>query len=94
MLTDLNVISGSCISKLTGPTIHFFSMLSFPFYAFVFTSAENMLLLPGLYVQRSARQQSLMKVLSLKKREVIKAAEKDPSATIVASICLTGATCW
>ena len=46
--------------------IHFLSKLSFPFYAFVFTSAENTLLLPGLHVQWSARQQSLMKILSLR----------------------------
>ena len=30
--------------------IHFFSTLPFPFYAFVFTSAENMSLLPGLHM--------------------------------------------
>jgi len=52
------------------------SKLSLPFYACVFTSAENVSLLPGLHVQGSAWQQSLMKVLSLKEREVIKTAEK------------------
>ena len=61
------------------PAVVFQSWLvenSLPFYACVFTSAENVSLLPGLHVRGSARQQSLMKVLSLKEREVIKAAEK------------------
>ena len=44
-----------------------------------------MSLLPGLHVGRSARQQNLMKILSLREREVFKAAQKDPSATVVAS---------
>ena len=43
--------------------IHFLSKLSLTFFAFVFTSAENMSLLPGLHVRRSARQQSLVKIL-------------------------------
>ena len=72
--------------------IHFLSKLSLPFYAFVFTSAENMSLLPGLHVGRSARQQSLIKILSLRGREIFKAAQKDPSATVVASVRSTGAT--
>ena len=52
-----------------------------------------MSLLPGLHVQRCTRQQSLMTILSLRERERnIKAAEKDLSATVVASIHSTGAT--
>ena len=45
----------------------------------------------GLHLWRSIWQQSLIKIL-WREREVliIKAAEKDPSATIVASICSTG----
>ena len=70
--------------------IHFLCKLSLPFYTFVFTSAENMSLLPGLHVRRSTQKQSLMKILSLRERE--KAAEKDPSATVVASVCSTGVT--
>ena len=72
--------------------IHFLSILSFPFDAFIFTSDENVLLLPGLHVQRSTRQQSLMKILSLREREVLKRMKKDPSTTVVASVCSTGAT--
>ena len=47
MLIGLNVISGSCVSKQIGQKFssflccHFLSMLSLPFYVFVFTSAEN-----------------------------------------------------
>ena len=72
--------------------IHFLSKLSLPFYTFVFTLAENMSLLPGLHVQRSARQQHLMKILSLREREVLKQLKKDPSTTVVASVRSTGAT--
>ena len=56
--------------------IHFFSTLAFPFYALVFTSAENMSRLPGLHEHRSAWQQSLMKVLLLRETEVIKTCWK------------------
>ena len=72
--------------------IHFLSTLSLPFYVVFFTLAENMLLLPGLHVRRSAWQQSLVKILSLREKELLKQLKKDPSATIVASICLTVAT--
>ena len=70
--------------------IHFLSTLSLPFYAFVFISAENVSFLPGLHVRRSARQQSLMKILSLRKREVLKQLKKIPVATVVTSVCSTG----
>ena len=50
--------------------IHFLSKLSLHFYVFVFTLAKNML--PGLQVRRSAWQQILMKILSLREREVLK----------------------
>ena len=60
-------------------------MLSLPFYASVSTLAENMSFLPGLHVRRSAWQQSLVKILSLREREVLKQLKKDPSATKVAS---------
>ena len=33
-----------------------------------------------------------MKILLFREREVIKVAEKDPSAIVIASICSTGAT--
>ena len=56
--------------------IHFLSKLSLPFCTFVFTSAENMSLLPGLHVQRNAQQQSLMKILCLREREVLKQLKK------------------
>ena len=69
--------------------IHFLSKLSLPFCAFVFTLAENLSLLPGLHMQRSAQQQSLMKIVEGERS--IKAAEKDPSTTVVASICSTDA---
>ena len=48
--------------------------------------------LAGLHVRRSARQQSLMKILPLREREVLKQLKKDPSATVVASVRSTGAT--
>ena len=51
-----------------------------------------MSLLPGLHVRRSAWQQSLIKVLLLRETEVIKTAEKDSSATIVASVRSAGVT--
>ena len=47
--------------------------------------------LAGLHVRRSARQQSLMKILPLREREVLKQLKKDPSATVVASLRSTGA---
>jgi len=56
--------------------IHFLSALSLLFYAFVFTLAENMSLLPGLHVPRSTWQQSLMKILSLREREGLKQLKK------------------
>ena len=49
-----------------------------PFYRFVFTSAENTTLLPGLHVRRKSRQQSLMKILSLGEREVLKQVRSSP----------------
>ena len=70
-------------------SFHFYAIISF--YAFVFTSAENMLLLPGLHVWWSAQQQSLMKILSLRKREVLKQLKKITSATVLASVHSTGA---
>ena len=51
--------------------MHFLSKLSLPFYAVVFTSAENMSLLPALHVRRSAQQQRLVKILWLREREVL-----------------------
>ena len=48
--------------------------------------------LAGLHVRRSARQQSLMKILPLREREVLKQLKKDPNATVVASVRSTGAT--
>ena len=51
-------------------------MLSFPFYANVFTLAENMSLLPGLHVWRNAWRQSLIKILLLMDREVLKQLKK------------------
>ena len=66
-------------------------MLSFPFYPFVFTSAENASLLPGLYMRRSSRLQSNENIIT-EGQSGTKAAKKDPSATALTSIHLTGAT--
>ena len=55
---------------------HFLSLPSLPFHIFVFTLAEIMSLLPGLCEWRSAQQQSLMEILSLKEREVLKLLKK------------------
>ena len=83
ILIGLHVISGSCILKLTGQKFtsflwcYFLSMPSF--------------LLWLKTCQTSTPQKSLTKILSLRERS-IKAAEKDRSTTVVASICLTGAT--
>ena len=43
----------------------------------------------GLHMRRSTWQQNLIKILLLREREV---AQKDPSATAVASVRSTGAT--
>ena len=69
MLIGLVVISSNCISKLIG-------QISLPFYAFVFTSAENTSLLPGLHLRRNAWQQSVMEILSLRERKVLKQLKK------------------
>ena len=73
--------------------IHFLSKLSLPVYVSVLISAgkKNRFYLAGLHVRRSARQQSLMKILPLREREVLKQLKKDPSATVVASVRSTGA---
>ena len=47
-------------------------------------------MLPSLQVRRSARQQILMKILSLREREVLNQLKK--ILAIVASVRLTGAT--
>jgi len=73
--------------------IHFLSKLSLPFYVSVFTSAENMLLLPGWLTR--AKKRSTAKSdenITVEGERSIKAAEKDPSATVVASVRSTGAT--
>ena len=93
MLIGLNVFSGSCIPKADWSEIYFLSKLSLPFYAFVFTSAENMLLLPGLYT--CAKKRSVAKSdenIIVEGERSIKAVEKDHSTTIVASLRSTGAT--
>ena len=41
-------------SKADWSEIHFLCKLSLPFYAFIFTSPENMLLLPGLHMGTSS----------------------------------------
>ena len=86
MLIGLNVISGSCISKLIG--LKFASFISCHFLS---KPLLSLLLGLQLHMQRSAWQQNLMKMLLLREREVIKAAEKDPSTTIVTSVHSTGA---
>ena len=92
MLIGLNVISGSCISKLIGRK--FTSFLSCHFLSTsVFTSAENMSLLPGWLTR--AKKRSAAKSdenITVDGERNIKAAEKDPSATVVASVRSTGAT--
>ena len=87
MLIGFNVISGSCISKLIG--LKFASFISCHFLS---KPPLSLLLGLQLHVQRSASQQNLMKILLLREREVIKAAEKDLSTTIVTSVHSTGAT--
>ena len=92
MLVGLNVFSGSCIPKADWSEIYFLSKLSLPFYAFVFTSAVNMLLLPGLYT--CAKKRSVAKSdenIIVEGERSIKAVEKDHSTTIVASVRSTGA---
>ena len=91
MLNGLNVISSSCIPKRTG--WEFTSFLSCHFLSTPLFSLRLKIcpLLPGLHMQRSAQQQCLMKILSMREREVLKQLKKDPSATIVASIHLSGA---
>ena len=64
--------------KTNWSKIHILSKLSLPFYTFVFTSAEFFSLLPGLYMQKSTQQQSLIKILSLREREVLKQLKKIP----------------
>ena len=64
--------------------IHFLSKLSLPFYVSVFTSAENMSLLPGWLTR--AKKRSAAKSdenITVEGERSIKAAEKDPSATVV-----------
>ena len=68
--------------------IHFLSTLSFPFYAFV-TSAENMSLIPGSRAKKRSAAKSDENILVEGERG-IKAAQKDPSATVVASVRSTG----
>ena len=73
--------------------IHFLSKLSLPFYVSVFTSAENMSLLPGWLTR--AKKRSAAKSdenITVDGERNIKAAEKDPSAAVVASVRSTGAT--
>ena len=76
--------------------IHFLSKLSFPFYVSVFTSAENMSLLP-VWLTRAKKRSAAKSDENITVEGVrnIKADEKkkkDPSATVVASIRSTGAT--
>ena len=60
--------------------IHFLFTVSLPFYAFVFTLAEN--------VSKKCLEQSLMKIL-LREREVLKQLKKILAQP---SVCSTGAT--
>ena len=64
--------------------IHFLFMLLLPFYAFVFTLAENM-------SNKRSTAKPDENIIIVGERS-IKAAEKDPSTTVVISIRLTGAT--
>ena len=52
--------------------IHFFSTLPFPFYAFVFTLAENMSLLPGLHVHDLPPALIFFPVMNLKEWVLLK----------------------
>ena len=73
--------------------IHFLSKLSLPFYVSVFTSAEKNSLLPGWLTR--AKKRSTAKSdenITVEGERNIKAAEKDPNATVVASVRSTGAT--
>ena len=73
--------------------IHYLSKLSLPFYVSVFTSAEIFSLLPGWLTR--AKKRSTAKSdenITVDGERGIKAAEKDPNATVVASVRSTGAT--
>ena len=69
----------------------FLVTLSLFFYTFVFTSSENMSLLPSLHMQRSAWRQSLIKILLNALRKVLKQLKKTLMQPVTI-ICLTGAT--
>ena len=70
--------------------IHFLSTLSLPFYTFVFTSAERCCFYCTCAKKCSAAK-SDENIIAEEKRST-KAAEKDTSATILASVFLTGVT--
>ena len=72
--------------------IHFLSTLSFPFYTFVFTSAENMSFFAWFTRAKKCSAAKSDENIIVKGERSIKAAEKEPSTTVVASVHLTGAT--
>ena len=86
MLIGLNVISGSCISKLIGRK--FTSFLSLTFYTFVFTVVEKVTFTLLTCVKKHSAAKPDENVL-IEGEGSIKAAEKDPSTTIVGSINAT-----
>ena len=93
MLTGLNVVSGSCISKLIGWKFSSFLILSCHFLSKPLFSfrMKNVSFTWLSCVKKRLAAKSDENIIVEGERS-IKAAEKDPSATIVASICSTGAT--
>ena len=94
MLIGLNVVSGSCISKLIGGKFSSFLILCCHFFSMplFLLQLKTCCFLPGLYVRWSAQQHSLMKILLLRKREVLQQLKKITRATVLASIHSTGVT--
>ena len=83
MLIGLNVISGSCISKLIGQKFISMPLFSLWLKTCCFTCFTH--------VKKRSAAKTDKNIITEGERS-IKAAEKDSSATVVASICSTGAT--
>ena len=95
MLTGLNVVSGSCISKLIGWKFSSFLILSCHFLSkplFSFWMKNVSFSFTWLSCVKKCSAAKSDENIIVEGEKNIKAAEKDPSATIVASVCSTGAT--
>ena len=90
MLIGLNVISGSCISKLIGGKFTSFlhyHFLSMPLFSLRLKTCHFYL----TRVKKRSAAKSDENIIVEEERST-KAAEKDTSAIVLASVCLTGAT--